>query len=240
MIAATSSACPRLRLVGLHVHIGSQVTRTEPLARAAAGRRRPRARPRGSRASRIEHLDLGGGLGIAYEPGQTVLSPDEYAAAVLPAVRRYRSRRCCSSRAAGLSGPAGVLADEVVDLKAQPGGGWFVVVDAGMTDLIRPALYGAWHGIEPVGPPRRRAAFSADIVGPVCETSDTLGRRPRAAAASRSATCWPSATRARTARSWRRTTIAGRWPRKCMVDDRHVARSIRRRQTIDDMLQWDV
>ena len=67
-----------------------------------------------------------------------------------------------------------MLLTTVVDLKRKPGGGWFVVVDAGMTDLIRPALYGAWHRIEPVRP-RAGAPIWADVVGPVCETTDTLG-----------------------------------------------------------------
>src|SRR5262249_23947914 len=71
-------------------------------------------------------------------------------------------------------GPAGVLVTSVVDVKGEPGDRPFVVVDAGMTDLLRPALYGAWHGIEAVTP-REGPEILCDVVGPVCETSDTLG-----------------------------------------------------------------
>ena len=73
-------------------------------------------------------------------------------------------------------GPAGVLVTTVVDLKAKAGDGWFVIVDAGMTDLLRPALYGAHHEIEPVRP-RSGSHLACDIVGPVCETADTFGIR---------------------------------------------------------------
>ena len=69
------------------------------------------------------------------------------------------------------------LVTHVVDLKPSPAGGWFVIVDAGMTDLIRPALYGAWHAIEPVAPASGRP-IKVDVVGPVCETADTLGAGP--------------------------------------------------------------
>ena len=104
----------------------------------------------------LEHLDLGGGLGIAYEPGQTVVSRRGLCArAVLPAVGAPGSTLVLEP-GRWIVGPAGVLLTPVVDLKAQPGGGWFVIVDAGMTDLMRPALYGAWHGIEPVAAARRR------------------------------------------------------------------------------------
>ena len=72
-------------------------------------------------------------------------------------------------------GPAGVLLTAVVDMKSQADAATFVVVDAGMTDLLRPALYGAWHEIQ-AAEPRAGAPMRADIVGPVCETSDTLGR----------------------------------------------------------------
>lgn len=87
----------------------------------------------------LEHLDVGGGLGIAYKAGQTVMTPAEYAAAVLPPVR-----------ATGLSlvlepgrwivGPAGIIVTGIVNLKPQSGGRWFVIVDAGMTDLMRGAV----------------------------------------------------------------------------------------------------
>ena len=71
-------------------------------------------------------------------------------------------------------GPAGVLVTRVIDVKPQPGGRWFVVVDAGMTELIRPALYDAYHRIETLSAPFGPEVV-CDIVGPVCETSDVVG-----------------------------------------------------------------
>jgi len=77
-----------------------------------------------------------------------------------------------------LVGQAGVLITRVVDIKPQPGGKLFVIVDAGMTELMRPMLYGAFHRIEPVLPSTAPEAI-VDFVGPVCETTDTLGRDRR-------------------------------------------------------------
>ena len=101
------------------------------------------------------------------------MSADDYADAILPAVRSTGLTLVLEPGRA-LVGPAGVLVTEVVDLKRRPSGGWFVITDAGMTDLLRPALYGAWHAIEPVQP-RPGLPWRVDVVGPVCETSDTLG-----------------------------------------------------------------
>src|SRR5262249_9502349 len=119
-------------------------------------------------------IDVGGGLGIAYEPGQTVVGVQDYAMTMVDAVRGT-GLQLIVEPGRWIVGPAGVLVTEVVDLKRNPDAGVFAVVDAGMTDLLRPALYDAWHSIEPVAP-RAGAAIHADVVGPVCETSDTIGR----------------------------------------------------------------
>ncbi len=224
-----------LRLVGLHVHVGSQVVRTEPLTRAAeavAGL----ARDLAAQGVAIEHLDLGGGLGIQYQPGQTVISPTEYAEAVLPAVRRS-GLMLLLEPGRWIVGPSGALLTTVVDLKERPGGGWFVIVDAGMTELIRPALYGAWHDIETVGPPRE-GRIQADVVGPVCETSDTLAANrevPEVEVGDVLAIRDTGAYGAIMASNYNRRPMAA----EVMVDA-GGCRTIRRRQTIDDMLQWDV
>jgi diaminopimelate decarboxylase len=225
----------RLRLVGLHVHIGSQVVQTEPLARAAdavVGF----ARDLATHGVAVEHIDLGGGLGIQYQPEQTVVSPTEYAEAVLPAVRRS-GLMLLLEPGRWIVGPSGALLTTVVDVKERPGGGWFVIVDAGMTELIRPALYGAWHGIEPVGPPRA-GRIQADIVGPVCETSDTLAVNrevPEVEVGDLLAIRDTGAYGAIMASNYNRRPMAA----EVMVDA-GGCRTIRRRQTIDDMLQWDV
>jgi diaminopimelate decarboxylase len=224
-----------LRLVGLHVHVGSQVVRAEPMARAAEAV----ADLAGDLASggvTIEHLDLGGGLGIQYQPGQPVVAPAQYAEAVLPAVRRSRLMLLLEP-GRWIVGPSGVLLTTVVDLKERPGGGWFVIVDAGMTELIRPALYGAWHDIEPLGPPRA-GRIQADVVGPVCETSDTLAANREISAVEVGdvlAIRDTGAYGAIMASNYNRRPMAA----EVMVDA-GGCRTIRRRQTIDDMLQWDV
>ena len=226
---------PQLRLVGLHVHIGSQITSVAPLQRAADAMA-DLALDLLAAGTPLEHLDLGGGLGIAYTPGQPVLSPEEYAAAILPAVRRV-GLPLLLEPGRWLVGPAGVLLARVVDLKPRTEGGWWVIVDAGMTDLLRPALYGAWHAIEPVTA-RGGAPITADIVGPVCETADTLG-------VGRTLTPLEvgdlivvrdtGAYSAVMASNYNRRTIAA----EVLVED-GAPRLVRRRQTVDDMLRWDV
>jgi diaminopimelate decarboxylase len=228
------AADPHLHVVGLHVHVGSQITNDEPIRRAAlllAGL----AHTLASEGIRLDHLDLGGGLGLAYEPGQHALTPDAYAAAILPAIRDT-GLPLVLEPGRWIVGPAGVLVTEVVDLKRRADAGSFVVCDAGMTDLLRPALYGAFHGIEPVttrsGPP-----ILADVVGPVCETSDTLGRDralPPIEVGDLLAIRDTGAYGAVMASNYNRRVTAA----EVLVDGSRW-RVIRRRQTVDDLLQWD-
>jgi diaminopimelate decarboxylase len=166
---------PGLDIAGLHSHVGSQITDLDPLRRAVQALVDLAGELRASGFA-IEHLDIGGGLGISYD-GQPVPSPAEYAAAVLPIVRASGIALVLEP-GRSLVGHAGVLLSRVIDVKPQAGGKLFVVLDAGMTELMRPALYGAWHRIEPVEP-RRGPEALCDLVGPLCETSDTLGRDRR-------------------------------------------------------------
>ena len=130
----TVSRRPSLKAVGLHVHIGSQITRTEPLA-AAAREVAGLASSLKAEGIALEHVDIGGGLGIAYEPGQAVVSAQDYASAVLPAVGGLDITLVLEP-GRWLVGPAGVLLTSVVDIKAQATAGQFVIVDAG---IDRPA-----------------------------------------------------------------------------------------------------
>lgn len=225
---------PGLRLVGLHVHVGSQITSPEPLARGAAIVA-ALARELMAGGVPLEHLDLGGGLGIPYRPGEPVVEPAAYAAAIAPAVRET-GLTILFEPGRWIVGPCGVLLTEVVDLKPRADGGVFVIVDAGMTDLIRPALYGAWHQIEAVAP-RPGPSISADVVGPVCETSDTFATaRPLTPVevgdllAIRDAGAYSSVM----ASNYNRRTMAA----EVLVED-GTGRIVRRRQTIDDLLQWE-
>ena len=225
---------PELQVVGLHAHIGSQITQTAPIARAAE-LIADLALDFMAQGIALEHLDLGGGLGVAYKPDQPVLAPADYAAAILPAVQRA-GLPLVLEPGRWIVAPAGVLVTEVVDLKPRAADGSFVIVDAGMTDLIRPALYAAWHTIEPVVP-RAGADINADVVGPVCETSDTIGARrtlPPIEVGDLLAVRDTGAYGAVMASNYNRRPIAA----EVMVEDGGW-RIIRRRQTVNDMLQWD-
>jgi diaminopimelate decarboxylase len=233
---------PHLKIVGLHAHIGSQITSRQPIA-AASATLASFAQELMDSGVGLQHLDLGGGLGIKYRPDDVVLSADEYAAALLPAVRRTRLSLLLEP-GRWLVGPAGVLLTEVVDLKPQgtPAEAasdrqWFVVVDAGMNDLIRPALYGAWHGIEPVQP-RPGARIQADVVGPVCETADLFGEDrmlPPIVVGDLVILRDTGAYGAVMASNYNRRPFA---PEVLVQDGAWTV--IRRRQTIDEMLQFDV
>ena len=223
-----------LRVVGLHVHVGSQITSAEPLRRGAAAIA-DLAGALAAEGVQLEHLDVGGGLGVPYESGQMVISADEYAAAVLPVVKPT-GLRLILEPGRWITAPAGVLLTRVVDLKTQADGRWFVIVDAGMTDLLRPALYSAWHTIEAVEP-RDGEPIACDVVGPVCETSDTLGRNrhlPPVEVGDLLAVRDTGAYGSIMASNYNRRPIAA----EALVDGADW-RIVRRRQTIDDMLQWD-
>ena len=163
---------PGLRFTGVHVHIGSQITSAEPLQRAAEALAGIALQLREDGVP-LEHVDLGGGLGIPYE-GKPMIAPSEYAAAVLPALRRCGLPVVLEPGRA-IVGRSGALVSRIVDTKQNPDGRRFAVLDAGMTELMRPALYGSYHRIEPVQP-RAQPAGAWDIVGPICESSDAFGR----------------------------------------------------------------
>jgi diaminopimelate decarboxylase len=148
------------------------VTTAPPLARAADALV-ALALERRDDGIALQHVDLGGGLGIAYE-ASPVLTPAEYAAAVLPALQKAGVPVVLEPGRAVL-GHAGALVARVVDVKRYPDGRRFAVLDAGMTELMRPALYGSFHRIVPVVPrPGRECPW--DVVGPICESSDVFAR----------------------------------------------------------------
>ena len=161
-----------LRFVGVHIHIGSQITTVEPLARAAEAIT-GLARTLMDDGVALEHVDLGGGLGVAYD-GQPTITADDYAAAVLPALRRCGLPVVLEPGRAMVA-HSGALVARVVDTKQYPDGRRFAVLDAGMSELMRPALYGAQHRIVPVAPRGSRES-AWDVVGPICESSDAFAR----------------------------------------------------------------
>lgn len=170
---AHAAALPGLRPVGLALHIGSQILGTAPYRAAFATAARLVAALR-AQGHRVETLDCGGGLGIPYRD-EPAAGP-EALAGVIAACLGGTGLRIAIEPGRWLAGPAGLLLARVL-LEKRAGGRRFVVLDAAMNDLLRPALYDAWHGIVPVAAADLAAPCSAaDIVGPVCETGDTFAR----------------------------------------------------------------
>ncbi len=161
-----------LKFVGVHVHIGSQITTPEPLRRAAHTLTTLALELRDD-GFQLEHLDIGGGLGIDYNdtPG---ISPAEYAAVVIPELQRSGIPAVLEPGRA-VVGRAGALIARVVDIKRFEAERQFAVLDAGMGELMRPALYGSYHRIVPVRP-RPGVEGPWDVVGPICESSDVFAR----------------------------------------------------------------
>ena len=160
---------PHVRMTGIQSHIGSQILDPAPLAQVAKDLAET-ARALHREGHPIETVDVGGGIGLA-GPGETPLTPEAYAAAVLPYLEGLEFKILIEPGRA-IVGPAGTLLTEVLYLK-ESSGKVFVVTDAGMNDLLRPALYGAIHSVEPVPDDRMSAErITADVVGPICESSD--------------------------------------------------------------------
>ena len=159
---------PGLTPVGLHVHIGSQITTLAPLAKAAAAAA-ALGRELVAEGVPLEQLDFGGGLGISYD-GTPVPEAGDYVRALVAAAEGSGLAMAIEP-GRSIVGPAGLLLSTVVDVKHVPGGRRFVVLDAGMTELMRPALYGAYHRIEPLVR-RAGAEVVCDVVGPICESTD--------------------------------------------------------------------
>ena len=170
-LARAGAARPELDFCGLSCHIGSQITRLAPFDRALARLGRLAGELR-RHALRVRYLDFGGGIGIRYQEEKT-LSLSVYARSVKRTARRLGCRLLLEPGRV-IVAPAGVLLTKVL-LEKKTSRRRFVVVDAAMNDLLRPALYGARHRIQPVKQ-GRRAASLCDVVGPVCETGDALGR----------------------------------------------------------------
>ena len=219
-----------LEPVGVHVHIGSQITTLEPL-RDAAARVVALAQALAGDGIALEHVDLGGGLGVSYD-GSPAPTAADYAAAILPALGGSGLGLVVEPGRA-LIAAAGLLLARVVDRKAYEGGPQFVVLDAGMTELMRPALYGSFHRIVAVAP-RAGAAERYEIVGPLCESSDIFGRDrllPPLEVGDLVAILDTGAYGSVMASTYNRRPF----PPEVLVDG-DSWRVIRRRQTIDDLL----
>jgi diaminopimelate decarboxylase len=219
-----------LKLVAVHLHVGSQITTIEPLSRAAAVAARLSIDLR-TAGVMLEYVDLGGGLGISYDGGE-VPSAAAYVGALVSEIRASGLPIVIEPGRA-IAGPSAVLVARVIDLKPRDATSDFAVIDAGMTELMRPALYGAFHRIDAVTA-RADAPRQYELVGPVCESSDVVGRdrslptlQVGDLVAIRDAGAYGSAM----ASNYNRRPL----PVEVLVDEGRW-RVIRRRQTIEDML----
>jgi len=223
-------AQPGLQPVGIHVHLGSQIVTLDPLQKAASMVVKLAAELRDV-GVQIEYVDTGGGLGISYD-GSRVPDASQYAAAVLP-ILRPSGLAVVLEPGRLLVGAACALVTRIVDIKDSPGGRQFAVIDGSMTELIRPALYGAFHRIEAVVP-RDARELPYDVVGPVCESSDAFGqdrRFPALEVGDLMAILDAGAYGSAMGSNYNRRPFAP----EILVDSGR-ARLVRRRQTLDDML----
>jgi diaminopimelate decarboxylase len=224
---------PSLALVAIHVHVGSQITSLEPLRRAAALAADVSLELR-AQGVPLEYVDLGGGLGVSYD-GREVPSAADYASALVGEIRRT-SLPIVVEPGRAIAAPAGALVARVIDVKPRTASSDFVIIDAGMTELMRPALYSAFHRIEPVtAPPTGDHHY--EIVGPVCESSDVVGRDrmlPRLDVGDLVAIRDAGAYGSVMASNYNRRPL----PPEVLVDE-GAWRVIRRRQTVDDQLSLE-
>ena len=224
-----AASLPHIQIIGVDCHIGSQLTDLSPLI-AACERLIALIDRLATQGITLQHLDLGGGVGIVYKDEHT---PDlhAYAQAVEPLLKA-RGLSLVLEPGRSLVGNAGVLLTRVEYVKHGEEKN-FVVVDAAMNDLMRPALYQAYHAVENVSRPDA-PKITADIVGPICETGDFIGKERQIGAAQgdilavRSAGAYAS-------------SMASNYNARCraaevLVDEQGNSRLIRRRETLDDLL----
>jgi diaminopimelate decarboxylase len=174
-VYAHAAKLPGIHVDGVDMHIGSQITDLDPFGNAFT-LLAEFVRELRSDGHAISHVDLGGGLGIPYrDNNEPPPSPDAYAAVVKKATRDLNCRLIFEPGRL-IVGNAGILVTRVEFVKHGDAKN-FVIVDAGMNDLIRPTLYEAYHAILPVKEPSRDARrIVADVVGPVCESGDFLAK----------------------------------------------------------------
>ena len=223
-----AAAMPGLKVVGIDCHIGSQLTTTAPFA-DALDRVLAMIDTLADNGVRLEHIDIGGGLGVCYRD-ETPPSPADYAAALLPKLAE-RSLKVYMEPGRAIAANAGVLLTRVEFLKPSAHKN-FAIIDGAMNDLIRPSLYGAWMDIIPVTP-HDVERKTWDLVGPVCETGDFLGKERELALQPGDLLCVKGAGAYGFVMSSNYNT-RGR-AAEILVDG-DTAYTVRRRETLDDLL----
>ncbi|MFZ4601340.1 MAG: diaminopimelate decarboxylase [Caulobacterales bacterium] len=232
---ARACAHPHLAPKGLAVHIGSQIRDLAPLE-AAFGVMRGLVEALRRQGRAVERLDLGGGLGVPYFNEPEPPAPAAYAAMVkratagLDVALEFEPGRLIAAN-------AGVMLSEVIRIQTRPDRR-IVVVDAAMNDLIRPAMYDAFHDVQPlIAPPPGALASPADLVGPICETGDTFARDrvlPPLAPGDRVAFMTAGAYGAVMSSTYNSRALA---PEVLVRGDRFEI--VRRRVEIDEQLAWE-
>jgi diaminopimelate decarboxylase len=220
---------------GVSVHIGSQIRSAEPFGAAAQRIAQLIAELRRD-GHAIRFMDLGGGLGVEYHAGQPFDAEEkvrQYAAAIIPVAKSIGSLELLLEPGRFLVAQAGALVTRVLYVKKN-GKKTFVITDAAMNDLLRPALYQAWHEIVPVAPPHSERKTVVDVVGPVCETGDFFARDRKISPVK------PAELVAILDAGAYGMSLASNYnsrprPAEVLVEGRRV-RLIRRRETLDDML----
>jgi len=234
-LCAQASGTRYFRIAGVSVHIGSQITDVKPFA-AAMERVAELVRELRADGHQIDFVDVGGGLGIAYEESdlpEFYTYVAEYAGALLQPLRGLKVHLLLEPGRT-IVGPAGVLLTRVLYKKTN-GAKKFVVVDAAMNDLLRPALYEAYHEIIPVRLGKDGALETVDVVGPVCETGDFFAREralPVTSEGDLLAILDAGAYGMALASNYNTRTR----PAEVLVDGKSV-KVIRRRETIGDLLR---
>jgi len=171
---ANAANSAHLRPLGVACHIGSQITDLAPFE-AAFRRMRGLVESLRAEGLTVERLDLGGGLGVPYFNQPDPPTPHDYAAMVARVMAGLSDIRLAFEPGRVIAANAGVLLASVIHTHERPEGRRFLVIDAAMNDLIRPAMYDAFHDIRPVKA-TDAAPAPCDVVGPICETGDTFTR----------------------------------------------------------------
>jgi diaminopimelate decarboxylase len=184
-----AAKAPGLTVAGVDFHIGSQLTKTSPFTDAIA-RLVELVQQLAQDGIKLEHVDIGGGLGIDYGQGEAVPTPADYGVAVRAALSPLTSLdlRLLTEPGRVIVGQAGAVISRVLYRKRNEAK-HFTIVDAAMNDLMRPALYNSFHPIKPVKHPEREPVVT-DVVGPICETGDFFARDRELPALDRGELVW--------------------------------------------------
>ena len=169
-----AATLPHVKITGMDCHIGSQLTELQPFLDATDRLIRLIEQLKEDGIT-LKHLDLGGGLGVTYTD-ETPPHPSDYAAALLNKLKGYENLKIILEPGRAIAANAGILVAKVQYLKSNESRN-FAITDTGMNDMIRPALYEAYMNIIEIDRTLEREKAIYDVVGPVCETSDFLGKQ---------------------------------------------------------------